>query len=261
MSPFIKQLFEEYPCKLLSACNSAHDFPKGGLSIPEIAFAGRSNVGKSSLLKAIVEKIQHVPTDNRPGTTRSLDFYDIARKLRIVDLPGYGFAFARDELLESWRRLIETYLAERRSLKRVMLIVDARHGLKKNDLEFLDKVEYYKRRFQIVLTKADLLEPEPLALMASDTKNQLKEYRHAHPELMLCSSMNHGGILEIRSMLGALIPRKDNDSKLKFKKSGEQGGRSSGVTRSDSERETLRQRIQARRKRMASRNSRKNKRA
>eukprot|EP00468_Gymnochlora_sp_CCMP2014_P008667 CAMPEP_0167752476 /NCGR_PEP_ID=MMETSP0110_2-20121227/7161_1 /TAXON_ID=629695 /ORGANISM="Gymnochlora sp., Strain CCMP2014" /LENGTH=290 /DNA_ID=CAMNT_0007638099 /DNA_START=38 /DNA_END=910 /DNA_ORIENTATION=+ len=240
----IKKLFDS-PVKLLAVSNSKEEFPRGGVRIPEIAFAGRSNVGKSSLLRSLCLRNIHVPVGNRPGTTRSLDFYEIGHKLRVVDLPGYGFAYAQDELRKQWSDLIEAYLQERRSLKRVMVVVDARHGLKDSDFEFLEKLELYRRRFQIVLTKADMLETEPLALMLDHTREQLQEHRQVHPEIMLCSSHNKGGIKEIRAVLGSVV---------KFPEVKAEVVNSSSV-KLDKEKNTLKAKIKARRDRRRNRHT------
>ncbi|GAB5356156.1 hypothetical protein AAMO2058_000266900 [Amorphochlora amoebiformis] len=206
VSEIVSRLFSS-PVSLLAACNQSRDFPVQKEDIPEVAFAGRSNVGKSSLLKALSVKTRiHVPVADRPGTTRSLDFYQIGPFLRIIDLPGYGFAYGQQELLAKWADLIDTCM-DRRQVKRVMVVVDSRHGLKDSDVELIEKLNRARKRFQIVLTKADMLPPESLARVAQHTKQQLKVHRHAVPEVMVCSSQNKGGIKEIRSLLGSLISR------------------------------------------------------
>lgn len=203
-SPLVRRLFQG-DIKLVSVADRPDMFPMGRERVPEVAFAGRSNVGKSSLLKELAVKRAHVPVENRPGTTRTLDFYELARELRIVDLPGYGFAFAQDELKDQWADTIDAYLRDRRSLKRVMVLVDARHGLKPGDMDFFDKLDGFNRRFQVVLTKCDLVDQTPLAATATAISERIGDFKHSVPELMVASSVNRGGLGEIRNVIASLV--------------------------------------------------------
>lgn len=181
---------------------------------PEIAFAGRSNVGKSSLINALTRQKALARTSNTPGRTQQLNFFvpdgfsgaaDDLPPLAIVDMPGYGYARAPKKLVEQWTQLVFDYLRGRSTLKRVFLLVDSRHGLKKNDLEALDALDKAAVSYQIVLTKADKLKPPAIERLKTETLAVLAKRPAAFPELIATSSQKGEGIDELRlAVLAAL---------------------------------------------------------
>jgi GTP-binding protein len=123
--------------------------------LPEVAFAGRSNVGKSSLINAIVNRKKFARTSRFPGRTQQINFFNLADKISLVDLPGYGYAAVSKETKQSWNQLLFHYLKNRQNLRRVFLLIDARHGLKKSDEEMMDILDSFAVIYQIILTKID----------------------------------------------------------------------------------------------------------
>ena len=173
---------------------------------PEIAFAGRSNVGKSSLINAMVNRKQLARASNTPGRTQEINYFELgAGKLYLVDLPGYGFAEAPKKSVEAWSRFTLTYLRGRATLKRVFLLVDARRGLGEVDLGVMEKLDSAAVGYQIVLTKADKIKPAEVAATRADTLAKLKKHAAAHPHVMATSSQDGGGLPELKSEIFALI--------------------------------------------------------
>ena len=170
----------------------------------EVAFAGRSNVGKSSLINAVLGRRGLARTSNTPGRTQELNFYSADEALSIVDMPGYGYAEAPKALVERWNALIEAYLRGRVSLRRVYVLVDSRHGLKKNDLETLDRLDKTAVSYQVVLTKADKLKPGQLEKLVAETGKAIVRRPAAHPVVLATSSETGVGIDELRAEIAAL---------------------------------------------------------
>lgn len=179
----------------------------------EVCFSGRSNVGKSSLLNAIAN-CGKAKVSDRPGHTRSVDFYRIHKYLRLVDLPGYGFAFVNEERSKEWNEFVKDYIKTRKTLKRVYLLVDSRHGLKERDKEFLQFLEKNNITNQIVLTKTDMLYPDELGIITQQVTNDIKKMKHSVSPIILVSSKTRSGILEIQREITGLIDR-EQLSKLK----------------------------------------------
>jgi GTP-binding protein len=169
--------------------------------LPEIAFAGRSNVGKSSLINALTGRKALARASNEPGRTRELNFFDLGGRLRIVDLPGYGFAKAPKPVVERWTRLTQDYLRGRVNLKRVLLLIDARHGLKAVDDGVMKALDEAAVSYQIVLTKADKLKPGEAAARATATSEAIKRRPAAFPVVALTSSAKGDGIPELRAAI------------------------------------------------------------
>ncbi len=172
--------------------------------LAEIAFAGRSNVGKSSLINALTGRKALARTSNTPGRTREVNFFDLGGKLMIADLPGYGFARASKTSIANWTELIERYLKGRRPLRRVCLLIDARHGLKDSDRTALKLMDAAAVVYQIVLTKSDKIKNAPRARLIVGIQTELAGHTAAHPDICATSAVKGTGILELRAELAAL---------------------------------------------------------
>ncbi|MBI1186290.1 MAG: YihA family ribosome biogenesis GTP-binding protein [Alphaproteobacteria bacterium] len=172
--------------------------------LPEIAFAGRSNVGKSSLINALTGRKALARASVEPGRTRELNFFRVADRLRLVDLPGYGYAKAPKSEIARWTALMRDYLRGRQSLKRVILLIDARHGLKANDEEIMAALDAAAVVYQIVLTKIDKLKSGEAARILEATQTRLAKRPAAHPQIIATSSERGDGIPDLRAELAAL---------------------------------------------------------
>jgi GTP-binding protein len=173
-------------------------------NIPEIAFAGRSNVGKSSLLNALTGRKSLARTSNTPGRTREVNFFNAKDRLMLADLPGYGYARVSKTEVEGWTRLIEDYLRGRVQLRRCCLLIDSRHGLKDSDRTAMAMMDQAAQNYQIVLTKCDKIKPGPLKKRVEDITLELVKHGAAHPQIMCTSARDTGGIGTLRAELGRL---------------------------------------------------------
>jgi GTP-binding protein len=167
--------------------------------LPEIAFAGRSNVGKSSLINALVGQKYLARASNEPGRTREVNFFVLDGQLRLVDLPGYGFARASKTAVDKFQNLGRAYLRGRPNLKRVYLLIDARHGLKSVDTEALDALDLAAVSYQIVLTKADKIKPHEVDKLVEATRKAILKRPAAFPRVLATSSEKGTGIPELRA--------------------------------------------------------------
>jgi GTP-binding protein len=167
--------------------------------LPEVAFAGRSNVGKSSLINALVGQKHLARASNEPGRTREVNFFVLDDKLRLVDLPGYGFAKTSKSTADRFQNLGRAYLRGRPNLKRVYLLIDARHGLKTVDDEALKALDIAAVSYQIVLTKADKLKPAEVDTVVAQTLKAVSRRPAAFPRVLATSSEKGGGIPELRA--------------------------------------------------------------
>ena len=172
--------------------------------MPEIAFAGRSNVGKSSLLNALTGRRTLARTSNTPGRTRQINFFDLDRRLMLVDLPGYGYAEAPKNEIRRWTASLRGYLRTRTTLCRVCLLVDSRHGIKEIDHPLMQMLDEWGVSYQVVLTKTDKTGAGALALIAERTAAELAAHTAAYPEIHLTSAVKRYGITALRATLGSL---------------------------------------------------------
>ena len=187
-----------------SAVDASH-FPPPGL--PEIAFLGRSNVGKSSLINALTGRNALARTSHTPGRTQELIFFDGPEKagLRLVDMPGYGYASAPKAKVASWTALIHKFLQGRSTLARVYVLIDARHGLKEVDQDVLKTLDKSAVSYQVVLTKADQVKATELAKNIEQTTAALAKHPAAFPEVLVTSSRSGAGMPELRAAMVRLL--------------------------------------------------------
>lgn len=173
---------------------------------PEVAFAGRSNVGKSSLVNALTGRKTLARTSNTPGRTQELNFFDMGegmdRPAYLVDLPGYGYAKIERKKVHAWTRLVKTYLRGRPNLRRIMLLIDSRHGLKDNDREIMTMLDEAAVNYQIVLTKLDKLKVAERDKMLKKTQTEALKFVACHPVVLATSSEKGWGLAEVRAEIG-----------------------------------------------------------
>ena len=191
----------------LSAAGSLASLP--GAARPEIAFAGRSNVGKSSLINALTGRRSLARTSNTPGRTQELIFFGGAGRLVLVDLPGYGYAAAAKSKVAAWTKLIHEYLRGRATLARVYLLVDARHGLKEVDASVLDTLGRAAVSHEIVLTKCDQVSDAILAERAAAVEEAMRKRPAAFPDLIATSARSGAGIAQLRAAVARLLAERD----------------------------------------------------
>ncbi|KAF0228434.1 MAG: GTP-binding [Beijerinckiaceae bacterium] len=181
---------------------------KDGLPPPrgvEIAFAGRSNVGKSSLINALAGRTGLARTSNTPGRTQELNFFEIAGAFSIVDMPGYGFAAVGKDKVSAWTGLIHDYLKGRVELARVFLLIDARHGIKDTDRPILDTLGKSAVAYQVILTKSDELTAAQRGARLAEVEAAIKKNAAAHPQIIMTSSRKNDGIAELRASIASLL--------------------------------------------------------
>lgn len=174
---------------------------------PEVALAGRSNVGKSSLINALFNRKDLARTSREPGRTRELNFFTLGEGLRLVDMPGYGYAKAPKEEIARWSRLVRDYLRGRPGLTRVMLLVDSRHGLKPVDLEVTQLLDQSAVVYQIVLTKSDKIAAGQLQAVREAAQRVLARRPAAHPQVLDVSALSGMGLKALRDEISALARR------------------------------------------------------
>ncbi|MBM6596223.1 ribosome biogenesis GTP-binding protein YihA/YsxC [Microvirga pudoricolor] len=171
----------------------------------EIAFAGRSNVGKSSLVNALTGRNTLARTSHTPGRTQQLNFFNVNDRFHLVDMPGYGYAAVEKEKVQAWTKLIHDYLRGRASLARVYVLIDSRHGIKPVDEAVLETLDKAAVSYQIVLTKADELKKGEIEKCIADTAQKIARRAAAYPEIMPTSSRSGDGIPELRAGIARLL--------------------------------------------------------
>lgn len=191
-----KDLFKS-PARFFKGVVDVCSLPETGL--PEIAFAGRSNVGKSSLINAITGVNGLARASNMPGRTQELNFFELPGKAYLVDLPGYGFAAAPKKVVQAWTRLIHDYLRGRVQLKRVFLLIDSRHGIKKTDENVMKMLDGAAVTYQIILTKADKLPSGVVQSMLKKTQEMSQKHVACYPEVLMTSAPKRQNIDQVQA--------------------------------------------------------------
>lgn len=207
-SDYAKWLFSQQ-CDFMLGVAKVQDLPADNL--PEITFAGRSNVGKSSLINAITNRKGLARTSNTPGRTQQLNFFNLGNLMHIVDLPGFGYASAPKDIVEQWQETILLYLKGRPSLKRVYLLIDSRHGIKKVDKEYMDLFDEVALSYQVILTKSDKLSQTQLAKILKSVEKDIIKRPAAHPDVIVTSSEKGLGIQEARTEMSRFVKLIDEE--------------------------------------------------
>lgn len=189
-------------CAFTYGATTGENLPPPGL--PEVAFAGRSNVGKSSLVNALTGRKTLARVSQTPGRTQQINFFDLGGQLGLVDLPGYGYNQAGKTVAATWGQAVRQFLKGRPTLRRVLLLIDARHGPNKNDRDTMTALDQAAVNYQAVLTKVDKVKPPELARMRAELAKELKSHVAAHPTVIATSAHDGTGIAELRAELAAL---------------------------------------------------------
>jgi len=191
------------PCKFVIGITDYNLFPE--VKLPEFAFIGRSNVGKSSLLNALIKQKSLARVSVTPGRTQQVNFFCLAEKAMLVDLPGYGFAKAPKNLVRAWERMSLGYLKNRANLKRLFLLIDSRHGFKKADIEFMEQLKKHGILYQIVLTKLDKSNQKQIESIIDYAKENLHNHPSMFQDIILSSSKEGYGLPELRTYINDLL--------------------------------------------------------
>jgi GTP-binding protein len=190
------------PCNFVLGVANLNQLPNSHLN--EIAFVGRSNVGKSSLINALFNNKNLAKTSSTPGRTQQLNFFNLDNELHVVDLPGYGFAKAPPADVKRWQNIISLYLQGRPNLRRVFLMIDSRHGIKKVDEEIMKMLDKAAVTYQIVLTKTDKVSIQAVEKITKETEVILKKHAAAHPVVLPTSSEKKNGLEFLRAEIALL---------------------------------------------------------
>jgi len=191
------------PCEFVSGAASLESLP--AIALPEVAFAGRSNVGKSSLVNALTGRRSLARTSSSPGHTRQINFFDLGGRLCLVDLPGYGFAQVSRSMKEAWQDLASAYLRGRPTLKRVCLLIDSRHGVKEADRETMKNLDSAAVSYQLVLTKTDRLKEAEVARAVAGAEAMARKHGAAHPRVLATSSETGFGVADLRAEIASVV--------------------------------------------------------
>jgi len=201
-SDFPRWLFAQ-ECTFIAGADKMEILPPP--SLPEIAFAGRSNVGKSSLINALLNRNSLARISHTPGRTQQLNFFNLGGRLYIVDMPGYGYAAVSKAKIKIWSHLIQDYLKGRVPLKRIFLLIDSRHGFKVTDDAVMEELDKAAVSYQIVLTKSDKSTPEHLTALIETITEALKKHPAAFPNPLLTSSHTKDGLDPLRQTIAELV--------------------------------------------------------
>ena len=189
-------------CRFVAGADKLEILPEA--TLPEVAFAGRSNVGKSSLINALTGRNTLARTSNTPGRTQQINFFELGHRLMLVDLPGYGYARAPKHQVAAWTGLIDNYLKGRQVLRRTCLLIDGRHGIKDVDRDVMKVLDKSAVAYQVVLTKCDKVRAADLPALVAETAAELAGHVAAHPEVLPTSAESGAGIAELRAELWTL---------------------------------------------------------
>ena len=201
-SEYARWLFAQ-ECTFIAGADKMEILPPP--TLPEIAFAGRSNVGKSSLINALLNRKSLARISHTPGRTQQLNFFLLGNRFHIVDMPGYGYAAVSKAKIKVWSQLIQSYLKGRVPLKRVFLLIDSRHGFKVTDEAVMEELDRAAVSYQIVLTKVDKSTPPEVEALLTTITNKLKKHPAAFPIPLLTSSFTKEGLSPLREVIAELI--------------------------------------------------------
>lgn len=191
------------PCTFVLGVAGLEQLPLSPMN--EIAFAGRSNVGKSSIINALTRQKGLAKTSNTPGRTQQLNYFNLNGQLHMVDLPGYGFAQAPEKIVRQWQKLIFAYLQGRVNLKRVFMLIDSRHGIKKVDEEIMELLDKAAVTYQIVLTKTDKISNAALQKVLTETQEKISKHPAAYVNVLATSSEKNTGIDILRAEIASFV--------------------------------------------------------
>lgn len=191
------------PCTFMLSVAKLEQLPDADLD--EIAFAGRSNVGKSSLINALFNQKKLAKTSSTPGRTQQLNFFNFDNKLYLVDLPGYGYAKAPEKMVRQWQVVLKTYLRGRPNLRRVFLLIDSRHGIKSEDSEIMKMLDISAVSYQIILTKSDKISAKELEKVIEQTAQEITKHAAALPDIVSTSSEKKIGLDLLKAEICSLF--------------------------------------------------------